>query len=266
MKIGYFGEKGAYSNIAAINMVNGDYIPLKSVKSVFESLNNNEIDYGVVPIENSIEGSVNETYDNLYKMNFFIIKEYYLRIKHCLIGIKESDINKIKFVHSHPQALAQCSDFIYKNGYIAINEYDTAGSVIIVRDKNSTEHAAIAGELAAKVYNMKIMARDIENNKNNYTRFFLISKKMVDTDKKSKTSIVFSAENTPGSLNRVLEILNKYNINMTKIESRPVKFSPFNYIFFIDFENNDSSEKAINEIKLITNSLKILGKYEITLL
>ncbi len=266
MKIGYFGEKGAYSNTAAINMTNGDYIPLKSVRSVFDSLNNNEIDYGVVPIENSIEGSVNETYDNLYKMNFFIIKEYYLRIKHCLIGINDSDINKIKFVHSHPQAIAQCSDFIYKNNFIPINEYDTAGSVIMVKEKNALEHAAIAGELAAELYNMKIISEDIENNRNNYTRFFLISRDMVNPGKKSKTSIVFSAENMPGSLNKVLEILSRYNINMTKIESRPVKFSPFNYIFFIDFENNDNSEKAINEIRLITNSLKILGKYNITML
>ncbi len=266
MKIGYFGEKGAYSNIAAINMVNGEYVPLKSVKSVFDSLYNNKIDYGVVPIENSIEGSVNETYDSLYKMNFFIVKEYYLRIKHCLIGINNSNIDKIKFVHSHPQALGQCSDFIYKNNYIAINEYDTAGSVIIVKNKDSIEHAAIAGELAAKIYDMKIILKDIENNKDNYTRFFLISKTMVNPDKKSKTSIVFSTENKPGSLNKVLEILNKYNINMTKIESRPVKFSPFNYIFFIDFENNENSEKAIKDIKLITDYLKILGKYNIDIL
>lgn len=266
MKIGYFGEEGAYSNIAAINMVNGEYIPLKSVKSVFDSLYDNKIDYGVVPIENSIEGSVNETYDNLYKMDFFIVKEYYLRIKHCLIGIKNSNIDKIKFVHSHPQALAQCSDFIYKNNYIAISEYDTAGSVIIVKDKNSIEHAAIASELSAEIYDMKILLKDIENNKDNYTRFFLISKSIIEPDKKSKTSIVFSMKNKPGSLNKVLNILSEYNINMTKIESRPIKFSPFNYIFFIDFENNENSEKAIKDIKPITDYFKILGKYNINIL
>ncbi len=242
--------------------MDGEYVPLKFIKSVFDAMKNNEIDYGVVPIENSIEGSVNETYDNLYKENFYVSKEYFLRINHCLIGFNDAKIDKIKYVHSHPQALAQCSDFIYMNNMIPVSEYDTAGSINIIKSLGNIEHAAIASELAAGIYNMKILKKDIENNKNNYTRFFLISKKEQECSGKTRTSIVFSAENKPGSLHRILGIFERYRINMSKIESRPVKYNPFNYIFFIDFEDNQYSKNALEEIKNNTSYFKRIGTYK----
>ncbi len=263
MKIGYFGEEGAYSNIAAMNMKNGQYIPLDSVRTVFTELENGNINYGVVPVENSIEGSVNQTFDYLYKMPFYIIMEYYLRIKHCLIGFNDSNINEIKYVHSHPQALAQCSDFIYRHKFIPVNEYDTAGSVKIIK-KFDKSHAAIASEIAAGINNMKIISRDMENNKRNYTRFILVSKTPEINTGKLKTSIVFSMPHRPGSLYKILEILNKYNINMTKIESRPVDFNLFNYIFFIDFENNENDRNAINEIREKAGYFREIGAYKIS--
>ncbi len=262
LKIGYFGEKGAYSNIAAERLAEGEYVPYKFIRSIFDGINKGEIDLGVVPIENSIEGAVSETYDNLYRDNLFIVKEYYLRISHCLIGFPDSEIDDIRYVHSHPQALAQCSDFIFSHNFIPVSEYDTAGSVEIVKGLRDKARAAIASELAASIYGMHIIQREIENNKNNYTRFFLLSKSPEKPDGKTKTSMVFSTSNTPGALYRVLSIFDKYSINMSKIESRPVKFNPFNYIFFVDIENNKNTENAINEIKNIAGTLKILGTYK----
>ncbi len=263
MKIGYFGEMGAYSNIAAKRMMAGEYVPMKFIKSIFDSMKRNEIDYGVVPIENSIEGSVNETYDNLFNENFYVVKEYFLRINHCLIGFKGTEIDAIKCVHSHPQALAQCSDFIYRNNMIPISEYDTAGSINIIKNLKNVEHAAIASELAAGIYNMEILKRDIENNKNNYTRFFLISKKEEEFTGNTRTSIVFSTENKPGALHKILGIFEKYGINMSKIESRPVKYNPFNYIYFIDFEDNQYSKNALDDVKNSTSLFKKIGTYKI---
>ncbi|MEM0139893.1 MAG: prephenate dehydratase [Ferroplasma sp.] len=265
MRIGYFGEPGAYSNIAAINMHEGRDIPLQSVRSVFMELQNGNIDYGVVPVENSIEGSVNQTYDYLYKMPFYIVKEYYLRIQHCLIGSEDSSIENIKYAHSHPQALAQCSDFLFNKNIIPVNEYDTAGSALIIK-KLDIAHAAIASEMAAKIYNMKILARDIENNRYNYTRFIMISKNPEKASGRVKTSIVFSTPNIPGALFNILKILNRYGINMSRIESRPVDFTPFNYIFFIDFENNNNYLQAISDMKNATVSFKEIGTYPVAII
>lgn len=264
MKIGYFGEPGAYSHIAAQHMATGEYIPVESVRAVFIALENGDIDLAVVPVENSIEGAVNQTYDFLFSMNFYIIKEYYQRIKHCLIGYPEAKTDEIKYVHSHPQALAQCSDFIYNHRIKPVNEYDTAGSVQIIKENYDSSHAAIASEIAAQLYNMKILEKDIENNRYNYTRFFLISRAPANTELPSKTSIVFSTQNKPGSLYKILKILNEYGINMTKIESRPVQYSPFQYIFFIDMESNKNTDIVITEIKKVVEQLKILGTYKIS--
>ena len=262
MKVGYFGEPGAYSNMAAIRMASGEYIPLDSVRAVFSALQDHSIDFGVVPVENSIEGAVNQTYDFLFKTDFYIVKEYYLRVRHCLIGKPDSKLNDIKYAISHPQALAQCSEFIYSHGLKTISEYDTAGSVKIVKDGTDSSRAAIASELAAGIYGMKILARNIENNSSNYTRFFLMARSPVSPGGRAKISIVFSTENKAGSLYSILKVFNEYGINMTKIESRPVQYNPFNYIFFIDIERNNSSDAALSRIRDITNPFKVLGVYE----
>lgn len=263
MRIGYFGEPGAYSNIAATIMAKGDYVPLDSVRSVFMALKDKEIDLGVVPVENSIEGAVNQTYDFLFRMDFYIIKEYYLRISHCLIGLPGTPLDDVKYVHSHPQALAQCSDFLYFRGMKPVNEYDTAGSVKIIKEMKNKSHAAIASQMAAELNNMQVLEKEIENNKFNYTRFFLISREPSKAALPSKTSIVFSIENKPGSLYNILKIINEYNINMAKIESRPVQYNPFNYLFFIDIEDNNNSNKAIEKIKTVASPFKVLGSYAV---
>jgi prephenate dehydratase len=263
LKVGYFGEPGAYSNMAAMRMASGDYMPLESVRAVFTALQDHKIDAGVVPVENSIEGAVNQTYDFLFKTDFYIVKEYYLRVRHCLIGKPDSQLGDIKYVISHPQALAQCSEFIYKHGFRTVSEYDTAGSVKIVRDGSDSSRAAIASELAAGIYGMKILSRDIENNSSNYTRFFLIARNPVLPEGRAKISIVFSTENKAGSLYSILKVFNEFGINMTKIESRPVQYNPFNYIFFIDIERNENSDEAMAIIRGMTSPFRILGVYEI---
>ena len=262
LKVGYFGEPGAYSNIAAMQMIQGDYVPLESVRAVFDALSNKEIHAGVVPIENSIEGSVNQTYDFLFKSDFSIVKEHYLRIEHCLIARQGVKLGDIKYVLSHPQALSQCSEFIYNHGIKPVGEYDTAGSVKIVKNYNKNTYAAIASELAARINNMEIIVKNIENTHNNYTRFFLISENPILPAGHSKISLAFSIVNRIGGLYNILKVFNDDNINMTKIESRPIQYNPFNYLFFIDIEKNDRSDHAISLIRKMTTQFRVLGTYE----
>ncbi|SMD31225.1 prephenate dehydratase [Picrophilus oshimae] len=257
MIIGYFGDPGSYTSMAARLMLGGRYVSYRSILDIVNAIERNELDFGVVPIENSIEGQVGQTYDIIYYKDIYINSEYYMKIDHCLIG--NSEINKIRFVHSHPQALAQCSNFINKNGFIPVPEYSTSYAIKTISEINNDEHAAIGSEEAANLYNLKIISKSIQNNINNYTRFISISKHM--NDHGDKYSIGFSLENRPGSLSRILNIISAFNINMTKIESRPYAKNPFSYIFFIDFEDNGYGNVLIDIIKRETINFKLIGLY-----
>lgn len=266
IRVSFQGERGAYSEEAVLNFFGNmvEVKPLMDLDEVFESVESGETEYGVVPVENSLEGSVNQTYDLLLSSSLKVCGEIILKIVHCLIVHPQAEIVSIKKVYSHPQALAQCRHFIRKSGYIPVPYFDTAGSVKMIKEENVRDAAAIASKRAAEIYQMKVIAEGIEDRKNNYTRFFVLSKQDSPPTGEDKTSIIFSVKHAPGTLYHALEEFALRGINLTKIESRPTKLKPWEYNFYLDFEGHISEErckKAIEKLMEKSTFLKILGSY-----
>jgi prephenate dehydratase len=224
-----------------------------------------ETENGVIPIENSLTGSIHENYDLLLKYNLVITGEIKLRITHNLIANQGADLSSIKKVYSHPQAISQCKDYFSKHKNIElVSVYDTAAAARMVKEKGTLKEAAIASGQAALDYGLKILATGIESNHMNYTRFLIISQKMGKENEDSKTSIVFSTKNIPGALFKSLSVFALRDIDLYKIESRPVPGTPWEYIFYLDFDGDIRQEKikkAISHLEEIANFLKILGSY-----
>ena len=245
-------------------------IPKKTIKSVIENLVTDKNSAAILPIENSIEGIVRETIDNIYKIKDEEIKirgELSTPIKHLLLA-KTKDISKIKTIISHPQALAQCGKYLYKNFKDA--EIKDVSSTSYAAQKVSLSEdetiAAIANETCAKIFNLNILSKDINDEKDNATRFYILSRKEIKHSKIGKTSIIISTINKPGALCQVLEIINKHNINLSYIDSRPSKKKLGEYIFLIEMEGFIEENKiktAIEELKSYTEFLKILGSYSV---
>lgn len=264
LKVAFQGERGAYSEAAAISFFKEtiETFPHPTFHAALESTEKKITDYTVLPVENSLEGSVGESYDLLLTTNLNAVGEIYYRIKHCLIGFH--NIEKIDTVYSHPQALGQCREFIQKNHLKPIPTYDTAGSVKILLELKSENISCIASKRAAEIYNVPVIKEGIEDNSNNYTRFLVLSRDKHDVTSKDKTSIIFSIKHTPGALYNILEKFNANKINLTKIESRPTKTTPWEYNFYVDFEGHQEAEnikETLNSIKPNTLFLKVLGSY-----
>ncbi|GBC69416.1 P-protein [archaeon HR01] len=264
--VAFQGERGAYSEEAIHTYFGLDVeaLPCKTIREVFNNTEAGRTDYGVVPVENSIEGSVSETYDMLLTSSVRVVGEIVLRISHCLIAHHDSELSDIKVVYSHPQALAQCRGFITSLGVDVSITYDTAGSVLLIRDRGLKDAAAIASEKAANLYGMKILARGIEDYGHNYTRFLVISAHEAPYSNESKTSIIFSTAHIPGALYNALGVFANNGLNLTKIESRPTRQRPWEYYFFVDFEGHQDDErcrKALSELTSKVIFLKVLGSY-----
>lgn len=267
MRIAFQGELGAYSEMAVYTFFgqNVEVKPCESFDDVFEDVKLGEANYGVVPIENSIEGSVNRTYDLFLEYDLKVCGEIIIRVSHCLIAHKNSKLEQIKTVFSHPQALAQCRKFLEQHNLKAISTFDTAGSVKMIKEEKMMDSAAIASERAAQIYEMTILEREIEDVKNNSTRFFVLDKKDSPYSGEDKTSIIFAAKSIPGALYKVLREFADRNINLTKIESRPTKQTPWEYHFYLDFEghrNETKCQEALKNIEDKTLFIKILGSYK----
>ncbi|MDX1813668.1 MAG: prephenate dehydratase [Candidatus Bathyarchaeia archaeon] len=266
VKVAFQGERGAYSESAVYTFF-GDETevrPCRDLTEVFESVGKEEVPVGVVPIENSLEGSVNQTYDLFLTHNLKVSGEVIIKISHCLIANPSTRLEAVKTVYSHPQALAQCRSFLERLGSDLIPTYDTAGSVKMLKEKGLKNAAAVASKKAAEIYGMKILAREIEDTPTNYTRFFAISKNDSPKTGKDKTSIIFAATHTPGSLYHALGEFAKRNINLTKIESRPTKQKAWEYNFYLDFEGHRTEENCDDALKALEKSgafIKILGSY-----
>jgi prephenate dehydratase len=265
-RVAFQGEPGAYSEMAAFHFFpTAALLPAKSFQNVFESLESGKVDFAVVPIENSIEGSVNETYDLLLVTNMTLCGEIYQKIRHCLIVNPGADDSKIRSVYSHPQALAQCRAYLQKKNLEPIATYDTAGAVKMIQQTGMVEAAAIASKRAADLYGMRICEESIEDKKNNYTRFLVLSKIQSKPTGNDGTSIIFSVRHIPGALFSILEEFARRRINLTKIESRPTKEVPWEYNFYVDFEGH-SSEKEIKDLigalRKKTTFVKLLGSYK----
>jgi chorismate mutase/prephenate dehydratase len=266
VRVAFQGERGAYSESAVYTFFGAsvDAKPCRDLADVFESVDEQESQYGVVPVENSLEGSVNQTYDLFLEHDLKVCGEIILRVSHCLIANPNTSLEAVKTVYSHPQALAQCRNFLERLGRELIPTYDTAGSVKMLKEKGLKDAAAVASGRAAELYGMKILAREIEDNPANYTRFFVLSKEDSPVTSRDKTSIIFSAAHTPGSLCRALGEFAKRNINLTKIESRPTKQKPWEYNFYLDFEGHRGEQRCAEALKALekyATFVKILGSY-----
>jgi prephenate dehydratase len=283
--VAFQGEIGAYSQSAIYAFFGKDNVkqvlPLPTLREVFQTLEREEEEqpsaqYAVVPIENSLAGSIGETLDLLLlSRNLRIAGEVRIPISHALIVRENCSISKIRRVISHPQAIAQCKEYLDSHEWEQIPVYDTAGAAKMVRDGNLEDTAAIAGELAAEIYGLKVLVRGIEDDHSNQTRFIVITpissvstldfeKGKPELNQDYRTSIIFSTEHKPGSLVESLSALSSRKINLTKIESRPIKSRPWEYYFYVDFEGHEKDENcrsALDELKEQTIELKILGSY-----
>ncbi|RMW33967.1 MAG: prephenate dehydratase [Nitrosopumilus sp.] len=262
--VSFQGERGAYSEAAARSFFTEDVqtVPFATFAEVLESTSKEKTEYSVLPVENSLEGSVGESYDLLYSTSLNATGEIYHRIEHCLIGTGE--MNEVDTVYSHPQALGQCRKFIEEHKIKTIPSYDTAGSVKIIKELNKKNCACIASKTASALYDVPVIAENIANNLNNYTRFLILSKNESPITGNDKTSIIFSIKHEPGSLYRIIENFHKNNVNLTKIESRPTRTNTWEYNFYVDFEGHQKDSKIsemLEKIKQDTLFLKVLGSY-----
>ncbi|MFO7891809.1 MAG: prephenate dehydratase [bacterium] len=265
--ITFQGEKGAFSDEAAHCYYCEPIktIPCREFETVFEKVNNRECDEGIVPIENSLTGSIHTNIDSLLNYKLYITGEIIVRIQHHLLSLNNSPLSGLRKILSHPQALKQCSSFLkYLKNVEIVAAHDTAGAAKYILSNNCENYAAIAGKLAAKEYGLKIIKKNIENHDQNYTRFVILEKDTIQDKKCRKISIVLSLPDKPGSLYTCLGIFKKANINLIKIESRPVIGYPWKYYFYIDFENTNPEsimESILKELKSESLFFRLLGIY-----
>ena len=266
MVVAFQGEIGAYSEEAAFHFFgpSTQVKPCESLDNVFKAVEQDETQFGIIPIENSLEGSVSRSYDLLLASNLRVCGETELRVIHCLIASTETRLDLIKRVYSHPQALGQCQAFLKHLDCELTPTYDTAGSVKMIKEKGITNGAAIASARAAEIYGMQIIAKEIEDNPNNFTRFFILAKQDSPSSGNDKTSIVFSVKHRPGALYELLRQLASKNINLTKVESRPTRQKAWEYNFYLDFEGHredKAAREALDSLEKTSLFIKILGSY-----
>lgn len=266
MKIAFQGEPGAYSEQALYNHFGpSDTLPCETFELVFDAVENGQADAGLIAIENSLAGSIHQNYDSLLRHHLWITGEYFLRVHHCLIGLPGVEKKDIQRVISHPQALGQCAGYIRAMpGVKAEQVFDTAGSVKMVRDSGDRTTAAIASQRAAELYGMNIIEEGIEDDPENYTRFLAISLSPGPSVADAKTSIVFSLKNQPGALFKAMSVFALRDIDLTKIESRPLIGKPWEYMFYIDFSGSTDDEhvkRALLHLEEYSLTLRVLGCY-----
>jgi len=265
MRVAFQGEPGAYSEQAVFNYYGEvDTHPCESFDVMFDSVVSGKSDLALAPIENSLAGSIHQNYDLLLQHDLHIVGEYLLRVHHCLItmpGVKKEDIKK---AISHPQALGQCAGYLRSHGIKTEQVYDTAGSVKMLKESGAKDTAAIASRRAAEIYEMQIIEEGIEDNAENYTRFLAVGRESIVPEGEAKTSIVFTLKNMPGALFKALSVFALRDIDLTKIESRPLQGKPWEYLFYIDFIGSTSDEvskRALDHLGEYAMTLRVLGSY-----
>ena len=268
-KIGFQGVRGAYSEAAIYkHFGEKDILPVghETFEDVFFALNSNQIDMALLPIENSIVGSVSINMDLLFKHDYFVMGEEYLPVEHCLLGTADATLEDIEYVYSHPVALDQCRVFLKKHNITPIATYDTAGSAKMIAEKGKLHEASISSSLCTKYYGLKKLAEDIQDARTNFTRFFLFaSKDHVPKDlKMEKTTLAFNTKHHAGALLNCLTRFAEMNVNLTKLESRPIPENPFEYTFFVDLIGSLESESVktcLTNLNDDAHKVKILGSY-----
>lgn len=267
-KIGFPGVKGAFTEEALLKFFGDDNerISYEDFEDVFMALQNGEVEYAVLPIENSSTGAVSETYDLLRKYGFYIVGEEAIRIEQHLIGIKGTIVEEIDEIYSHPQGIEQSSEFLKEyHHWKLIPFHNTATSAKLIKDLKDKSKAAIASKRAADIYGLEVIKSCVNNQKDNNTRFVVIGRELLADNDVNKVSVVFSLEDKAGTLYELLRHFAENNINMIKIESRPMKDTSWKYFLYVDFEGSIQNEEVVNALKLIEKNsayFKLLGAYK----
>ena len=268
IKIGYQGVKGSFSEEAMIKYFGESHTTTdyEEFEDVFLALKNNEIDYGILPIENSCTGAITTVYDLLVKYGLYIVGEECIKIDQNLIGIRGTKLEDIKEVYSHPQGFEQSREFLNNyNNLKLIPFHNTAISAKYISQLNDKSKAAIASLRAAEIYGLDVIKKEINDKDNNHTKFIIIGRKLESSNECNKITVVFSLDDKSGTLYNLLRHFAENNINMIKIESRPSKNEPWQYLLYVDFEGNvenDDVKKAIKLIEGKSEYFKLLGNYK----
>ena len=267
MKIAYQGEPGAYSEAALLAYFGEQSSPVacRTFEAVFAAVEAGDCDSGMLPIENSLAGSIHHNYDLLLAHNLHIAGEYFLAVRHCLIALPGATLKDIRKIISHPQALAQCANFLGSlPGVVSEAAYDTAGSVRMIQEQGDPQVAAIASYRAAVVHELPVLAERIEDHPANYTRFLALATHPVMGGGEAKTSIVFTLRNQPGTLFKALGVFALRDIDLYKIESRPLTGQPWEYLFYIDFAGHADDincKRALEHLQEMAPFYRLLGSY-----
>jgi prephenate dehydratase len=264
--VAYQGEPGAYSERAlGVLFPDADVMPCETIRLTFSRVTSGEADFGVVPVENSQAGSVNESYDLLLRSNLVqLVGEVVIRVDHALLGPPGARLEGIRRAYSHWQALAQCEEFLSAHHIDPVPVHDTAGGARMVAEAGRPEQAAIASVEAAAKLGLAVLAEHIQTHPDNFTKFGVIGTRDAGLGPANKTSLVMAGDDRPGSLFRSLQPFADRGVNLTKLESRPRRGAPFEYVFYIDLDGSleqDHVAAALDEVRLHTSMLKVLGSY-----
>ena len=289
VRCAYSGDHGAYAEQAiSLYFDDAQAVGCSSFRDVFQAVTDGRADYGMIPLENSLAGSVYDNYDNLFRFDdVSICGAYTLRIEHALLAVKGASLDSIKRVYSHPHGFPQCKDFLDKHpGWIQVDAVSTATAAELVAKEGSLENAAIASTVAADYYNLEVLATGIELNPRNYTRFVVITANdrevreaaaaaeelcsaktcCAASNEVAKASLVFIAKNKSGSLYECLGVLHQRNLNMTRLESRPIMGEPWRYMFYVDLQLPEGGRKVLEEavgaLKSKAEEVRLLGIYK----
>ncbi len=262
--VGFQGEHGAYSEVAAHTWDAAlASIPCVSFHDVFREVETGQLDFGIVPVENSLEGAITEVNDLLIETKLHIVGEATIPVHHCLLALPEQDYRELRAVYSHPQALGQCRGFISRHKLEARPFYDTAGAAAMLREQRPAATGVIASRLCAELYHLEILKEDIEDHASNSTRFVVLSKE-VFAGEGNKCSLLFTLPHKAGELFAILKVFSDRQLNITRIESRPLRNDPGSYAFFLDFEGSDKDKsviEALDAVKNRTKTFKLIGCY-----
>jgi len=261
--IAFQGEHGAFSQRAAWQVFGTDAQtrPCPSFQSVFEAVDADSQIYGMIPVENTLGGSIHENYDLLREHGVYIVGETHLRVVHHLIALPDTTVADIRRVYTHPQAAAQCMKFLRKHPEWALYQvYDTAGAAKLIRDEGIRDGAAIASKRTATNFNMQVLASEIESHSRNFTRFFIIHREAQPLTTADKVSIVYGAKDEPGALLDTLQVFHKHRLNLVKLESRPIPGKPWEYLFYVDILGSVPDD-VLTELATHTTQLRVLGYY-----
>ena len=264
-RVGFQGERGAYSEQAVAALFpSADAVPIRTLRQVFEAVEKEEIEHGVVPLENSLAGSINETYDLLSAGRAFVVGEAVIAVDHALMALPGTDMGELARICSHPQALAQCDEFLAGLDAELVPVYDTAGAAKRIAEEKRVREAAIASASAASIYGLEILASHIQTSAQNRTRFAAISPRLEPLAAAEKTSLLLELSHEPGSLYRCLKPFADRDLNLSKLESRPAGDRPWEYLFYLDVQagiGDQALADALHDLEADAGRVQVVGSY-----